>query len=163
MEVGHTKFHPDEGFGKIRQHVGVHSNVLSIGEMVSEIDKSAESSRCVLFLVEYIKNWKVVTDSFHFLPGLRKFFAYKIRIRAVDENQSRRLIVDVYRDPKGSFPDVSKDLLKSGLQYPCFNTFENVLPRKLTRVRRESLYKDNYYVLKRNRVQMTIQAQKWWV
>ena len=95
MDVRHTKFRPDEYFGNIQQHVGVRSNVLSIGEMVSEIEKSAESSHCVLFPIGNIKNWKVVTDSFQFLPVLRKFFAYKIRIRAVDENQTRRVIVDV--------------------------------------------------------------------
>jgi len=162
MEVGHTKFRPDEGFGNIRQHVGIRSNVLSIGELVSAIEASAISARCVLFPVEHIRNWKAVSDTFHFLAGLRKFFAYKIHIRAVVENDARRVIVDVYRDPKGSSPDVSKNLLKSGKHYPPLSSFEHVVPRKLTRVRRESLRDDVYSVLKRNRVKMSAEAQEWW-
>eukprot|EP00171_Calliarthron_tuberculosum_P002286 IDg2286t1 len=162
MEVGHTKFRPDEGFGSIRTHLDGRSNVLSMNELISEILKSAESARCVLFPTEEIRNWKSVSDTFNFLAGLKKFFAYKIHIRAGDVNGKRNVVVDVYRDPKSTSPDVSTNLLKTGRQFPSFESFEKIIPKELSYARRHGLFKDVYSVLKRNRVQMSNESKSWW-
>lgn len=162
MEVGHTKFRPDEGFGCIRRHVENKCNILSMSEMVEAVKESAVSSQCVLFPVNEIRNWKKCSEYFEFMAGLRKYFAYKIHIRAEYVCGQRNVLVDVYRKPGSKVPDLTKNLQKSGIGFATFESFERVPVRLLTKARREGLYKDVYCVLKENRVKMSNDAKKWW-
>ena len=58
MEVGHTQFRLDEGFGITRQHVDGCLDVLYIKDMVNEIKNSARSNSCHLFSVSEVQDWK---------------------------------------------------------------------------------------------------------
>lgn len=150
MEVRHTKFRPYETFGSIRQHVDVRGDILRMKEMVTATPKSSKYSRCVLFPVEQIQNWKNVSATFNFLPGLRKWLAYKIQVQAVSINGSRNVLVCLSRAERLCSGSISESFEIRKI-VPALNIFENVLP--------EGLLKDEYSVLKRNRIKMSEEAQ----
>lgn len=155
-------FRPDEGFGSIRQHVDARTKLLSVQEMKVAIEASSESNRCVLFPVEDVRNWKKVSETFTLLTDFRKYFAYKIHIKALQESNERKVVVDVYLKPDGDVPDISTSLLKPGKQYPVFESLERIPVKKLTKARRASLLTDMFLVLERNRMHMSHEARSWW-
>lgn len=57
MSVYHTKFHPVEGFGHIRKHVGRRVNVQRMTELMTVIKKSARSNDAILFPVDKVVDW----------------------------------------------------------------------------------------------------------
>jgi len=59
-------------------------------------------------------------------------------------------------------PDQSINLVKPGVSFPSFSSFEHIEPKELSLGRREGLHKDVYSVLLRNRLDMTDEARAWW-
>lgn len=86
--------------------------VLCLWPLLKKNEQSSDSSRAVFFLIEEIKNWKEVAHSLNFLPRLRKFFSYKIHIRAEYSDGERKVVLDVFPDPEGEVPDISKIFFK---------------------------------------------------
>lgn len=162
MAVGHTKFRPDEGFGKIRTRVDGRDIILSMKEMKAAIEASASTNRYVIFPVEDVQDWKEVSNIFNSLYGIRKNFAYKIHVRSCTVSGNRSITVDVHHESGGEQPDQSVNLVKQGVQFPGLTSFRRVEARPLTLARRTGLLKDVYSVLIRNRVDMTDEARAWW-
>jgi len=162
MAVGHTKFRPDEGFGNIRRFVDGRVDILSMKEMMKAIENSSLSNKCVLFPVQSVQDWKEVSSTFNSLYGIRKFFAYKIHIRATVVDGKRSVVVDVHHKPNSGTPDMTVNLLKKGKEFPKFESFKFVQPQPLTLARRKGLFKDVYSTLRDNRVSMTNEAHNWW-
>lgn len=77
-------------------------------------------------------------------------------------NNDRHVIVDVYRKPDGCDPDISANLLKAGNTFPTFDSFENVIPKQLSKSRQAGVENYVYSVLRRNRIYMSQEALKWW-
>lgn len=162
MAVGHTTFRPDEGFGQIRRHIENHSNILSMHELEGSIDDSSVSNICVLFPTNEVRYRKEVSKVFKPLDGIRKYFAYKMHIKAAYEGGIRKTVVDVYDEPNSREPVRSVSLHRSSRNLPTFESFNLVPVKQLTAGRREGLLKDVYLVLERNRINMTAEAKLWW-
>ena len=59
MEVGHTKFSPDRGFGNIRTALKSR-DVYDWNSLCDVINKSSEINEAVLFDCAEYKNWKII-------------------------------------------------------------------------------------------------------
>ena len=162
MEVGHTKVRPDEGFRIIRQHVEGRSDVLCMNDMVNEIENSAQSNTCHMFPESEVQDWEKAGDYFNFLPVLKKFFTYKIRIRGLIQDHARNVVVHVCPSIAGEYPDLSRNLMKGKMQYPSFDSFDKVSVPEISKERREGLLKGVYSVLGKNRPNMSPENRKWW-
>lgn len=58
MTVGHTKFHPDEGFGNIRQYVGRRVHVFCMDDLAVAIKDSSQHNRCVRFSIKDVFDYE---------------------------------------------------------------------------------------------------------
>lgn len=76
--------------------------------------------------------------AFKQLEGIRKTFAYRIRIYASLEIGISHVKVDVYGDPHSELADKTVMLLKADRDYPKFNNFYFLEPSTLNLAKRAS-------------------------
>lgn len=155
MEVGHTKFRPDEGFGHIRQHVGSHVDALNMFELKQQINDSSTSNTNMYMPVAEMNDQKHISKAFKPFDGIKRHVACEIHIYAKQEGGRRVVYVDVSNFPFAQVSEKSVNLLRPGHQYPSLDRVHPLSRPELSKAQCESFSKDVYSVLNRNRVKLT--------
>lgn len=69
-------------------------------------------------------------------------------------------VVDLDRSIAGESPGLSRNLLEGKMQYPSFDSFDEVPVHELSKERLEGLFKEVYFVLEKNRPKILPENRK---
>jgi hypothetical protein len=123
MEVGHTKFRPDEGFGQLKRHIETQ-NVISMKDLIDQTAAStreAKSNVGIEFVPSQLKNFKVFAEAIKKFKGIRD--VYGIRVSRGLERGSP-VTVQFQTNPREDFGEPQDLLVKKFVKFTEIPTLE---------------------------------------